>query len=77
MKQTTFADSGFDIAAKKTLKRIFLEEINAVVPWASLVLIIQGCAPLAESGRPSLLTGTMLRIHFLPLWNNYSDPAMQ
>ena len=32
MKQTTFADSGFEIATKKTRKRNFLEEMNAVVP---------------------------------------------
>ena len=37
MKQTTFADSGFEITTKKTRKRIFLEETNAVVPWVSLV----------------------------------------
>ncbi len=47
MKQTTFADSGFEIATKKTRKRIFLEEMNAVVPWTSLVGIIQGYAPVA------------------------------
>jgi len=35
MKQTTFTDSGFEIATKKTRKRIFLEEMNAVVPWTS------------------------------------------
>jgi hypothetical protein len=32
MKQIVFADSGFEIATKKTRKRIFLEEMNAVVP---------------------------------------------
>jgi hypothetical protein len=37
MKQTTFADSGFEIATKKTRKRIFLEdkiisaEVNAIL----------------------------------------------
>jgi len=77
MKQTTFADSGFEIASKKTRRRIFLEEMNAVVPWASLVGIIQGYAPVAKSGRPPFPIETMLRIHFLQLWNNYSDLAME
>ena len=77
MKQTGFADSGFEIATKKTRKRIFLEEMNAVVPWTSLVGIIQGYAPVAKSGRPPFPIETMLRIHFLQLWNNYSDPAME
>jgi len=76
MKQTTFADGGLEIATKKTRKRFFLEEMNAVVPWASLVGIIPGCAPVAKSGRPPFPTETRLRIHFLQLCNNYSDPAM-
>jgi hypothetical protein len=29
MKQTTFADSGFEIATKKTRKWIFLEQMNS------------------------------------------------
>jgi hypothetical protein len=52
MKQTTFADSGFEIATKKIHKRIFLEDRNALVPWALLVRLIQGYAPVAKSGRP-------------------------
>jgi len=50
--------------------------MNAVVPLASLVGIIQGYAPVAKSGRPPFPIETMLRIHFLQLWNKYSDPAM-
>jgi IS5 family transposase len=69
MKQTTFADSGFEISTKKTRMRIFLDEMNTVVPWTSLGRIIQGYAPVAESGRPPFPTETMLRIHFLQLWN--------
>ena len=48
-----------------------------MVPWASLVGVIQGHAPVAKSGRPPFPIETMLRIHFLQLWNNYSDPAME
>ena len=77
MKQATSADSGFEIVTEKTRKRIFLEEMNAVVPWASFIGINQGYAPMAKSGRPPFPTETVLRIHFLPLWNNYSDPAME
>ena len=42
MKQTKFVNIGFEIATKKPRKRIFLEEMNAVVPRASLVGITQG-----------------------------------
>ena len=66
MKQIVFADNGFEIATKKTRKRIFLEEMNAVVPWTSLVGIIQGNFPVAASFRPPFPTETMLQFrHFL------------
>jgi hypothetical protein len=40
MKQITFADSGFEIGTEKTPKGIFLEEMNVVVLWFSLVGIV-------------------------------------
>jgi IS5 family transposase len=70
MKQSEFADSGFEIATTKTCKPIFLEEMNSVVPWASLVEILQGYAPVAKSGRPPFPIETILRIHCLQLWNS-------
>jgi IS5 family transposase len=77
MKQTTFADNGDELATKKTRKRVFLEEMNGVVPWARLVAMIRSYAPTANCGRPPLPIVVMLRIHFPQLWNNYSDPAME
>jgi len=77
MKKATFADNGFEIETKNTRKRFFLEEMNAVLPWASLVGIIQGYAPVAKSGRPPFPIEAMLRIHFLQFWNNYSNLAME
>ena len=47
------------------------------MPCATLVGIIKGYAAVAKSGRPPFPTETMLRIHFLQLWNNYSDLATE
>jgi hypothetical protein len=77
MKQTTFVDSGFEIAINKTRIWISLEEMNAVALWALLVEIIQGFAPVVEFGRPPFPTETMLRIHLLQLCINYFNPAME
>jgi len=77
MKQTSFADSGFEIATKKTRKLIFLEEMNSVVPWTALVGIIQGYSPVAKSRRSPFPIETLPRVHFLKLWNIYSVPAMR
>jgi len=61
----------------------FLGEMDAVVPWDALISHIkpyyQGFTEENKSrgGRPSHGTELMLRIHFLQLWHNLSDPAME
>jgi IS5 family transposase len=79
MKQISLATTGFELATKRTRKRIFLDEMNLVVPWAELVKLIQPFAPAAGSqgGRPAFAVETMLRIHFLQQWFGLSDPAME
>ena len=71
---------GLDPLHKKTRKEVFLEEMNKVVPWQTLVALIQPHARGAHQalgGRPPFAVETMLRIHCLQLWWNLSDPAME
>ncbi len=71
---------GLDPLPKKTRKEVFLEEMNQVVPWSTLVALIQPHARGAHQalgGRPPFAVETMLRIHCLQLWWNLSDPAME
>lgn len=71
---------GLDPLPKKTRKKVFLDEMNQVVPWAALVTLIQPHARgahQAPGGRPPFAIETMLRIHCLQLWWNLSDPAME
>jgi IS5 family transposase len=79
MKQISLATTGFELATKRTRKRVFLDEMNLVVPWSELVNLIQPFAPVAGSqgGRPAFAVETMLRIHFLQQWFGLSDPAME
>jgi len=79
MKQISLATTGFELATKRTHKRVFLDEMNLVVPWSELVNLIQPFAPVAGSqgGRPAFAVETMLRIHFLQQWFGLSDPAME
>jgi IS5 family transposase len=62
--------------AKKLKVEKFLGEMECVVPWAMLVKTI---APYykQEGGRPPHAVELMLRVHFLQLWHNLSDPAME
>lgn len=80
MKQTIFSTAGFDLVTKGTRKRIFLEEMNLVEPWAELANQIapHSAKPTgAKGGHPTFPVETMLRIHFLQQWFGLSDPAME
>jgi IS5 family transposase len=80
MKQISLATTGFELVTKRTRKRVFLDEMNLVVPWTELVGLIQPFAPCvagAKGGRPAFAVETMLRIHFLQQWFGLSDPAME
>lgn len=69
--------TGFEIATKRTRKRIFLEEMDQVVPWDALVGLIEPHSPKSNTGRPPFGTEVLLRIHFLQQWFGLSDPAME
>jgi len=55
----------------------FLDEMSAVVPWSSLIAAIKPHYKTSNSGRPPHDLELMLRVHFLQLWHNLSDPAME
>jgi transposase, IS5 family len=74
MKQ---ADLGLNLAAKRTRKREFLDEMNRVLPWADLVGLITPFAPEGRRGRPPFAVETMLRLHFMQQWFGPSGPAMK
>ena len=77
MKQISLGASGFELVTKRTRKRVFLEEMNLVVPWSELVSLIVPHAALGKTGRPPFAVETMLRIHFMQQWFGLSDPAME
>lgn len=78
MKQLSLAETGFlPKAGKRTRRAEFLAEMEAVVPWLRLEVLIEPHYPKKGNGRPPKPLGTMLRIHFLQQWFGYSDPAME
>ncbi|WP_374590202.1 IS5 family transposase [Aquabacterium sp.] len=74
MKQ---ASLGLGQSSKPTRRRVFLEEMDRVVPWAELVALITPYMPEGRRGRPPFAVQAMLRIHFMQQWFNLSDPAME
>ncbi len=78
MKQMSLGAAGFERETKRTRKREFLDEMNLVVPWSELVVLVTPHAPTrgAKGGRPPFHVETMLRIHFLQQWFILLNPAM-
>ena len=77
MKQMTFADAEYAGKRKQTRKELFLIEMDRVVPWKSLIALIEPHYPKGEGGRPSYPLMAMLRVHLMQNWFGYSDPAME
>mgnify|MGYP000261123283 CR=1 FL=1 len=74
MKQTSL---GLGQSSKRTRRRVFLDEMDSVVPWSELVSLISPYMPEGRRGRPPFAVEVMLRIHFMQQWFNLSDPAME
>jgi IS5 family transposase len=77
MNQISLSQTGFELSAKRTRKRIFLDEMQRIIPWDILLGMIAKHAPAGANGRPPHPVATMLRIHFMQQWFGLSDPAME
>jgi len=77
MSQMTFGDSEYQVKRKQTRREIFLAEMEQVVPWDSLLRLIEPFYPVAGRGRHPYPIATMLRVHLLQNWFGLSDPAME
>lgn len=75
--QRTFASVAWADKKKITRRERFLAEMNAVIPWAALVALIEPHYPRPRRGRPPMPIETMLRIYFLQQWFDLSDPAAE
>ena len=69
--------TGFERYTKKTRREMFLEEMEQVMPWAELCVLIEPHYPKQGNGRPPVGLEQMLRIYFLQHWFNLSDPAVE
>jgi len=74
MKQT---DLNLDLSNRRTRKRMFLDEMERVVPWKEFVALIAPHAPTKATGRRPFAIEAMLRIHLLQQWFGLSDVAME
>jgi IS5 family transposase len=77
MKQTTL--TGFEKYGKTTRRAQFLADMDKIIPWPELAAAVQTAYPKVSEngGRPPIPLERMLRIYFLQLWFNLSDPAVE
>jgi IS5 family transposase len=77
MKQQTL--TGFEKYGKTTRRAQFLADMDKIIPWTELAAAVRAAYPkVSESGgRPPIPLERMLRIYFLQLWFNLSDPAVE
>ena len=68
MSQMTFGDAEYAGKRKKTRREVFLEEMEQVVPWKSLLSLIEPMYPKAGRGRHPYPLETMLRVHLMQNW---------
>ncbi len=77
MSQMSFGDAEYGAKRKKTRREIFLAEMEQVVPWRSLLNLIEPFYPVAGRGRRPYPLESMLRVHLMQNWFGLSDPAME
>ena len=77
MDQMSFGDAEYAAKRKKTRRELFLEEMELVVPWKSLLDLIEPFYPMAGNGRRPYPLEKMLRVHLMQNWFGLSDPAME
>ena len=71
--------TGFERYGKTTRRAQFLADMDRVIPWPELAAAVETVYPkIGEAGgRPPIPLERMLRVYFLQLWFNLSDPAVE
>jgi IS5 family transposase len=78
MRQTSFVEGSFKKFHKRTRKQQFLSEMETIIPWRELTLVIEPCYPRPKgAGRRPVSVRRMLRIYFMQHWFNLSDPGAE
>ena len=75
MHQPTFASVEFEQKKRKTRRELFLERLDALMPWEELEARVEPHYPKAGQGRRPYPLAVMLRIHVVQLCYNLSAPT--
>lgn len=77
-RQASFADLEYASKKRQTRREVFLNEMEAVVPWSTLLARLEPHYPKSgRRGRQPMALDSMLRIYFAQNWFNFSDRQME
>jgi len=75
--QQTSGDIEFEGKKRKTRREVFLDQIEAVVPWKQWGAVIGSFYPKGKHGRPPKGIELMLRMYLLQIWFSLSDEMLE
>ena len=75
--QPSFSQAEFATKKKTTRREKFLTRMEALIPWAKLLAVIEPFYPKGERGRPPIGLERMLRVYFLQQWYGLADEALE
>lgn len=77
MAQLTLSDLEYSNRKKKTKRELFLDRMDAILPWQDWVELVQPFYPAGKRGRPPIEIETMLRMYLMRLWFRLSDKSIE
>jgi IS5 family transposase len=77
--QQSFSDIEYTNKKRKTRKEIFLDRMEKLIPWSTLVSLIEPIYPKVgpKGGRPPIGIEKMLRMLLIACWFNLSDEGVE
>ncbi len=75
--QTSFSQAEFADKKKITRREKFLARMEEIIPWQSLMAVIEPFYPKGRRGRPPIELERMLRMYFLQQWYGLADEAVE
>jgi transposase, IS5 family len=75
--QPSFSSVEFADKKKITRREKFLAHMEEIIPWPSLLAVIEPFYPKGQRGRPPIGLERMLRMYFLQQWYGLADEALE
>ena len=76
-QQPSFAQAEFATKKTTTRREKFQARMEALLPWAKLLAVLEPFYPKGQRGRPPIGLERMLRVYFLQPWYGLADAALE